>query len=52
MSYTFLYPLLGNCCVVVFGAGGLGQWGVRFARALYPPETQIICADIKVLYLV
>ncbi|XP_033638938.1 alcohol dehydrogenase-like [Asterias rubens] len=37
----------GNCCVVVFGAGGLGQWGVRFARALYPPETQIICADIK-----
>ncbi|XP_071810236.1 alcohol dehydrogenase-like [Asterias amurensis] len=37
----------GNCCVVVIGAGGLGQWGVRFARALYPPETQIICTDVK-----
>ncbi|XP_022105074.1 alcohol dehydrogenase 2-like [Acanthaster planci] len=37
----------GCCSVMVIGAGGLGQWGICFARSLYPSETQIICADVK-----
>ncbi|XP_022107313.1 uncharacterized protein LOC110988265 isoform X2 [Acanthaster planci] len=37
----------GCCSVMAIGVGGVGQWGVRLARALFPPETQIICADVK-----
>ncbi|XP_022107335.1 uncharacterized protein LOC110988280 [Acanthaster planci] len=37
----------GGCSVLAIGAGGVGQWGIRLARAMYPPETQIICAEIK-----
>ncbi|XP_022106933.1 uncharacterized protein LOC110988012, partial [Acanthaster planci] len=39
--------ITGGCSVLTIGAGGVGQWGIRLARAMYPPETQIMCAEIK-----
>ncbi|XP_078665327.1 alcohol dehydrogenase-like [Branchiostoma floridae x Branchiostoma belcheri] len=36
-----------DCAVLLVGAGGLGLWGVQFAKQLLPAGVRVICADIN-----
>ncbi|CAH1258827.1 ADH1C [Branchiostoma lanceolatum] len=35
-----------DCAVLLVGAGGLGLWGIQFAKQLLPAGVRVICADV------
>eukprot|EP00058_Branchiostoma_floridae_P012100 XP_002597588.1 hypothetical protein BRAFLDRAFT_82306 [Branchiostoma floridae] len=37
----------GDCAVLLVGAGGLGLWGVQFAKQLLPAGVRVVCADVE-----
>ncbi|CAH1258869.1 ADH4 [Branchiostoma lanceolatum] len=36
-----------DCAVLLVGAGGLGLWGIQFAKQLLPAGVRVICADVN-----
>ena len=38
----------GAASVLLIGAGGLGLWGIQWAKAMLPPNTKVFVADITV----
>ena len=40
--------MVGAATVLVIGVGGLGLWGIQWAKTLLPPQTKVFVADITV----
>ncbi|XP_013407516.1 uncharacterized protein LOC106171625 [Lingula anatina] len=41
-----MVALKGSASLLIIGAGGLGLWCIQIAKAVLPPQTRVIVADI------